>query len=52
MEDLSRHLALLTWNHAAGIDNLEKSSIPGGPAIYAVSSNTRFVRDNGPALPD
>src|SRR5437660_271012 len=52
MEDLSRHLALLTRDDAAGIDDLERSSIPCGTAIYAVSSDARLIGNNGPALPD
>src|SRR5690242_792654 len=52
MKDLSGHLSLLTRDHAAGIDNLERSSIPGGIAIYAVSSDARLIRNYGPALPD
>ena len=52
MEDLSRYLALLTRDDAASIHDLKRSSIPGGPAIYAVSGNAGFVRNYGAALPD
>src|SRR5258706_9332415 len=52
MEDLNRYLALFTRNDAAGINDLERSSIPGGTTIDTVSSDARLIRNNGLALPD
>ena len=30
----------------------KESSIPGGRAVNAIASDARFIRDDGPALPD
>ena len=51
-EDLSRDLGFLARNDAAGVDNLEGSSVPRRRSVDAIASNARLIRNDRAALSD